>query len=94
MIVQAHIRNAQGRRRSEEPKMPESPNPVELVLEDAAKDAVAQIASLLGEKATEEEAVERALGTELYLLEQVVKEGGRVFVHAKNGDQLEVKLVG
>jgi hypothetical protein len=74
--------------------MAESSSPgVELVLEDEAKDALSRIATLLGEKATEEEAVQRALGVELYLLQQV-REGGRVFVHSKNGDQLEVDLLG
>jgi hypothetical protein len=43
--------------------MSDSSGPVELVLEEGAKEAVARIASLLGTRA-EEEAVYRALGTE------------------------------
>lgn len=65
-----------------------------LVLEDGAKTAVTNIARLLGAKVSKEEAVQRALGTELYLLEQVKSEGAKVFLQFKNGERAEVDLFG
>lgn len=63
--------------------MAEASGTVELVLEDQAMDAVSQIARLLG--AGEEEAVQRALGTELYLLDQVLRQRAKVFIESKEG---------
>lgn len=74
--------------------MPGSSDTVELVLEDEAKKAVADIANLLGETATQEEAVQRALGTELYLLQQVKSQGAKVFLHFRGGERTEVDLLG
>ena len=71
--------------------MAESSEAVELVLEDEAKQAISQIAWLLGKETTEEEAVQRALGTELFLLEQVKNRNGRIFVETKDG-RLELDL--
>lgn len=71
--------------------MAKSSEAVELVLEDEAKQAISQIAWLLGKETTEEEAVQRALGTELFLLEQVKNRNGRIFVETKDG-RLELDL--
>jgi hypothetical protein len=71
--------------------MPNSSDPVELVLHDSAKEAVAKIASLLGNRA-EEEAVYRALGTELYLLQRVSK-GDKVYLQSPQGVKVEVDLI-
>jgi hypothetical protein len=69
--------------------MAESSGPVELVLEDEAQRAIQQIASLLagkgGKAPSEEEAVQRALGTELYLLDQVRNSEAKIFVETKRG---------
>jgi hypothetical protein len=53
---------------------------VELVLADSAKEAVERITCLLGYRA-EEEAVCRALGTELYLLQRV-SEGDKLYLQS------------
>jgi hypothetical protein len=65
--------------------------PIELELDDGAKNAVAAIMQFLGEGVQPEEAIERALGTELYLLRQV-RAGGHVFVE-KNGERLAIDLL-
>ena len=73
--------------------MSASADSVELVLEDSAKKAVETIAALLGNEATEEEAVQRALGTELYLL-QKVSEGAKLYLQSNKGQREEVDLLG
>jgi hypothetical protein len=67
---------------------------VELVLQDDAMKAVAEIASLLGGEAGEAEALQRALGTELYLLQQIRQNGAKVFLHFRGGVKAEVDLTG
>ncbi len=71
--------------------MSNSSGPVELVLEESAKEAVARIASLLGTRA-EEEAVYRALETELYLLQRV-REGDKLYLQSPEGVRVEVDLL-
>ncbi|HME73532.1 MAG TPA: hypothetical protein VKM54_27260 [Myxococcota bacterium] len=66
--------------------------PFQLVLEGGAKKAVSEIAELL--RKDKDEAVERALGTELYLLEKVTNEKARVFLEYSDGTRSEVNLLG
>ena len=65
--------------------------PIELELDSVAKGAVASIIQAFDGKIEPEEAIERALGTEVFLLRQV-KEGGKVFVE-KRGERLAVDLL-
>lgn len=71
--------------------LPLPPGPIELELDSGAKSAVAAIIQFLGEDVQPQEAIERALGTELFLLRQV-REGGQVFVE-KKGERLAVDLL-
>ena len=72
--------------------MSDSSEAFQLLLEDGAKQAVSTIASLLGDKQPEE-AVERALGTELYLLQKVRMEKAKIFVEYTDGTRAEVYLL-
>jgi len=68
----------------------------EIHLEGHAKDAITQIADVLrgfrgGKEVTYEEALQRALGTELYLL-QKVKEGAKIAVEPRGGGRIELDL--
>jgi len=73
--------------------MSDSSGPFQLTLDDGAKDAVSTIASLLGDKQPEE-AVERALGTELYLLQKIKSEKAKVFLEYQDGTRSEIDLLG
>jgi len=68
--------------------MPEDTEIYEIELDGAAKRAVSQIVQILGrlrkQDVTPEEALQRALGTELYLLTRIV-EGATVAVEGKQG---------
>ena len=70
--------------------MPLPEGPIELELDSVAKSAVAAIMNFLGGDVQLEEVIERALGTELFLLRQV-NEGGQIFVE-KKGERLAVDL--
>lgn len=73
--------------------MSDTSKPVSLILEDNAKLAITNIASLLG-NTDADEAVGRALGTELYLLQQVKGEGAKVVLEYEDGGRAEVDLFG
>ena len=73
--------------------MSDTSKPVSLILEDNAKLAIRTIASLLG-NTDADEAVGRALGTELYLLQQVKGEGAKVVLEYEDGGRAEVDLFG
>ena len=71
--------------------MPLPEGPIEVELDSSAKGAVQAIIQSFDGKISPEEAIERALGTEIFLLRQV-REGGQVFVE-KKGERLAVDLL-
>jgi hypothetical protein len=70
--------------------MPLPEGPIELELDSVAKGAIASIIEAFDGKIEPSEAIERALGTEVFLLRQI-REGGRVIVE-KKGERLAVDL--
>jgi hypothetical protein len=71
--------------------LPLPDGPIELELDSTAKGAVSSIIHYFNGKIEPEEAIERALGTEVFLLRQI-KEGGQVFIE-KKGERLAIDLM-
>jgi hypothetical protein len=65
--------------------MEDQADTVEVVLDGEAKNAVSSIAALLGSDASDADAVQHALGTEWFLLDQVVNRGAQVVVESSSG---------
>jgi hypothetical protein len=68
----------------------------EVQLDGAAKNALSEIVTYLrrltGKDVTPEEALQRALGTELYLLEKIGQQGAKVVVQSREG-HVELDLI-
>jgi hypothetical protein len=61
----------------------------EVQLDGGAKSALSQIVDYLrqltGKDVTPEEALQRALGTELYLLQKITQHGAKIVVQSREG---------
>lgn len=73
--------------------MDDTQEALDVILEDDAMRAVTEIAKFYGEQTTEEEAVQRSIGTQLYLLKKIVNERAKVIIQSENGERIELDLI-